>query len=480
MLSEIQNKVVSPVYTIPEDVLVEIFNWVIYGLTADNEPKRTSIEHDVRAIYRQLYELIGVCSSWRDTIIHRGSFWSIVPVFDECGCSRQLLSTVMERSLCRSDGARISFAIDSSLDPATFLRPLLNYGSRIRAFNIKTPYRPLDTVSQLIASSSPGTLSELAIYFTDDWDLRRGIKRPIELPFQQQERFNQILGFLCSLRLRNFYIDLHDVSFARLVELKVEEVILGSPQMVRRLFRAISSASNLQYLGLNFISSYSSSDVDTVEEDSFTISLSNLRIVHLSVAWFNDFEMVFKSFVPRNEKWIIFLQDRCLFGAQPPPTPEQLVPLLQGFNIDTLILEGRYNSDWLDGSELSQLLRAVPSIKTLKLNSWSINQQHWEALTRAPSWIGADTITLPLLRDLYMYDARISDENGIRAVVSSHNIQKLHLAGFLFDEDHDRKMRPIADDDDIVVWLASNISDFQLIHHNPGSYKSITAEWHLW
>ncbi|CEL57060.1 hypothetical protein RSOLAG1IB_08313 [Rhizoctonia solani AG-1 IB] len=314
-------------------------------------------------------------------------------------------------------------------------------------------------MSQLAVFSSPGILSELSIHFSGDYD------QIISLPTQHQDRFNQILGSLSSLKLRNAYIDLFSVSFTGLVELRLERLELGSPLMFERLLRAISSALNLQYLGLANVSSERNPDMNSLDNSGLSVSFPKLKTVYLSGIWFSDLEMIVKSFVSGNEEWIIHIQEVSLYrnvpGIYPEATHEELASLLQGLNVVTLIIEGRSDGSWIDPAGLSRILTALPTITTLELNSWTFFREHWEALVRVQSPIEAENIKFPLLREFYAHKARIFDNNGIHTVISSHNIQKLRLTGLLCTEEGGIG-KLITDEDDIATRLASNIADFSL------------------
>ncbi|KAL5639409.1 hypothetical protein ACGC1H_006799 [Rhizoctonia solani] len=496
VLSTTRNQLVSRIYALPEEVLVEIFTQVIYHPIGDKHRyKYPSMRPDLQSIYGRLYNLVGVCSSWRSLAVRKKGFWSIVPIVEKCECSGHLLEDVTERSLRRSGGTGLYIAIDSSYGLPWLLRPLISYGKHIQVLNIQTKSRRTlrEVMSTLAVFSSPGMLSELSIYLkpiteneppTDlDWEI-------IEHPSQHQEQFKRILGSLRVLRIRVAHIGLYDISFTNLVDLQLEDIQFGYKPMFKRLLGAISSALNLQYLRLASVSSIALQDPDstpqgTINDDVLSILLPNLKQVYLSSMWFNDLETVFESFVPGNEKWILSLADYCM-GVNvprvfPKVTIQKLGLLFQGFNIDTLMLSGQSGENWLDGTELFQLLKVVPTVTTLEMFLWDLDRQRWEALTRPqdPGGHEVGSTWFPCIRNFHIYNSRIIDEYGIQAVVTSHNVQRLRMGGFLASASDDYNPNTITDKDAISVWLASNVSDFQLM----GSYdapESMVNRWRLW
>ncbi|KAG8733139.1 hypothetical protein FRC11_008492 [Ceratobasidium sp. 423] len=491
ILSAARNQLASPIYALPEEVLAVIFSQVVYeSIDGGDDRAPRSMEHDLRSIYRRLYTLIGVCSFWRNVAVRNKSLWSVVPMIDKCKCPSRALCDVMERSLRRSDNAGLHLAINTSLPLPELVRPLINHGNRIRALNIWTESRRNveKVISTLATSSTPGILSELSVCLEP-------VVRPegpsdgrcaiIELPFLRQERLEKILGSLRSLRIRVAHINLYGVSFVNLVELRIESLKLGDRLMFRRLLGAISSASKLQYLRLVSVSSYFPRDPDSIEDDELSISLPDLKIAYIAGMWFNDLEMIFKSVVPGNAKWTLSLGNYCLAknvrGIYPEVTVEQLGLILQGFNVDTLMLSGRGGQNWLDGPQLSQLLRDAPTITTLQMHSWNFYQQDWEALTRPRELEGPASTTsrgFPRIHNLHIYTSEISDEGGIQAAVKSHDTQQLRLGGLL-DRNGDNVWDPIRNEDQIAVWLASNVPDFRLMDFSD-SPEPLIEGWCMW
>ncbi|KAG8733140.1 hypothetical protein FRC11_008493 [Ceratobasidium sp. 423] len=501
VLSTARNQLVSLAYGLPEEVLVEIFTQVIYDPTDDQQRyQHRSLEQDLRFIYRRLYNLISVCSSWRNIAVRKRSFWSMVPMIDQCKCSDLPLEDVTERSLRRSGGTGLYVAAATSLRLPLLLRPLVSYGKHIWALNIKTDtlHTVKEVVSTLAVFSSPKTLSELSICL-DSTTVFGGPREEdcelIKQPLQHQERFRKILGSLRALRIRVAQIDLYDVSFVNLLELRIENIQLGYKPIFKRLLRAISSASNLQYLQLVSVTSYldretnhltTSTPPDIIDEDDgLLISFPNLQTVYLSDLFFNDLREIFKSFVPGDEKWILSFGVRCKemndFGAYHRITVQDLGLLLRGFNIVTLMLSGRDFKDWLDGPQLSHLLKAVPTATTLKMDYWDFHRQHWEALVLPQGARGVESAGFPSIHNLHIYNARIFDERGIQAVVSSHNIQQLRLGGFLTSiSDGYNDGNAIKDGDNITAWLASNVPDFSLMDCYYDPPESSVEDWPLW
>ncbi|CAE6459365.1 unnamed protein product [Rhizoctonia solani] len=481
VLSTTRNRMASRIDALPEEVLVEIFTQVIYNL-ADKKYhlQNWSMEQEVRSIYQRLYSLISVCSSWRDIVLRNKGFWSLVPMLDPqvekatdwLQYSGQLPDDAIERSICRSSGTGLYVAINASARAPTLLPSLTNLGSRIRALDIRIhgSHNIQGVMSNLATILVPGIISKLSIAIgsRNDPDYRFFDHRP-----ERRELYKQILGSLHSLRIRNMKINLYETSFTKLVELRLENIQIGD-RSIKRLLGTISTASNLQYLHLASLRTVDPHDPiiqpqDTINDDELSISLPNLKLVYLDGMSFHDLELIFGSIVPGNEEWVVSLASYCMnrvvLGMSSKVSVGQLALLLGGFNVNTLIL---YNyphmGNWLDGPQLCQLLKAVPIIKTLKMDGWDFYQEQWEALAR-PQGLTAGSNEFPCIHNLHIYGARIFHEHGIQAVVTSHNIQQLRLGGRLAERSS-LQDREIVNDDDIVTWLRSNVADFQLMSLN--------------
>ncbi|KAG8689324.1 hypothetical protein FRC11_003153 [Ceratobasidium sp. 423] len=86
-LAQTRNRILSPVFRFPEEVLSEIFINVVFAptnqLESDVEEVDTwPMEYSIMKIYRALHKLLAVCSVWRKIALARGVFWCTVPIFD--------------------------------------------------------------------------------------------------------------------------------------------------------------------------------------------------------------------------------------------------------------------------------------------------------------------------------------------------------------------------------------------------------------
>ncbi|KDN39037.1 hypothetical protein RSAG8_09073, partial [Rhizoctonia solani AG-8 WAC10335] len=81
-LARTRNKLASPLFHFPEEVVSEIFMNVVFDHSNPASSRPRSLERDTRMIYRRLYSLLGVCSVWRELVLARGAMWSVIPIIE--------------------------------------------------------------------------------------------------------------------------------------------------------------------------------------------------------------------------------------------------------------------------------------------------------------------------------------------------------------------------------------------------------------
>ncbi|KAH7320402.1 hypothetical protein B0J17DRAFT_633766 [Rhizoctonia solani] len=358
------------------------------------------------------------------------------------------------------------------------LQLLVGQGHAIWDLNIQTESRELvmEAFSSLVTLVTPGRFSELSICIkpkTDFGTPSLGDWAIISLPSKQQELIKCILSSLRALRIRAAHLELHGISSANLLKLRIESITFDSTLQFKRLLEAISSVSRLQYLYLITLSSRnldpdSSSDdtasdatsdmaSDTLGTYELSISFPNLKVLHLADMWFGDLVLVLQSIVPGDEKLMLSLNEKCLssdgFGAWVGGGVERLCCVLQCFKTETLMLNVEEHAGWLDEDELLLLLLTVPTLMTLKMCRWPFFRSQLQSLMRPLNRAASemrDTIH-PRIRNLHVYNARIYNEHWFQKVVVSHGNQQVRLGGHLCGAL--KNDVEIMDGSDIANWL---------------------------
>ncbi|CAE7169910.1 unnamed protein product [Rhizoctonia solani] len=134
-LSQSRNQIMSPIYSFPVEVLIEIFSHVIY--TPPDPPRPVPMQERLVHMYRSLHSLLGVCNTWRNATMHHKSFWSTIPIIDLNPSSLAFNFThATKLSLERSGNLDLHLAaIKSDERPGYAVAPLVDH-ARFRTVNI--------------------------------------------------------------------------------------------------------------------------------------------------------------------------------------------------------------------------------------------------------------------------------------------------------------------------------------------------------
>ncbi|KAG8723009.1 hypothetical protein FRC11_002598, partial [Ceratobasidium sp. 423] len=151
-LARTRNRLASPLYRFPEEILSQIFMDVIhdyYPLMEGTAP--IPMEDHLTYTYRGLHGLLRVCSVWRNVALRQAALWSTIPILNSAfgtpvsGC---VLYRETSLSLQRAGGAGLHLAGVLGLSEYEKTKLLPDYVSRFQTINLKSQY--LHSIHEII------------------------------------------------------------------------------------------------------------------------------------------------------------------------------------------------------------------------------------------------------------------------------------------------------------------------------------------
>ncbi|CAE6370799.1 unnamed protein product [Rhizoctonia solani] len=490
-----RNRLASSLCRLPEEILSAIFMNAVFESSHSGGSHSTSIEQDICLIYRRLYVLLGVCSTWRDVIMAEGVFWSLIPMVVNWSSQKQ---APLELILQRAKGNRLHLvATDNSPDASeNIIKFLTKYGSRLHTINLSSSKHHLikEAIERLMDQDAAGSLVSLAIRSTEisndsGWQSSGG-DYVIHRGYRYQESFINLIGALKVLRIQGVRFHWDTMVFSsRLVNLHIENITLGYDDEIYPFLRALSSASELRDLKIiNVYTSYLPHSVLN-SEVSPPVVFPTLQSLHVQVIFFNTLKSLLPMIATGSHRLSLFLESECLYNnwrdsddGFGPDEPEifvdiiSLCQVLEQASVDTLVLERTMGEDWLKGSGIHKLLQATPALKTLKMHSWNFNKDTWSNLT--PDWTSG---SFPMIEVLELTNATIVADEGFREMVASHPLRRVVLgASTAATPRYSAPRKPLQEDSDVVTWMRENVPDFCLVdsRYVPSEMKGDI--WGLW
>ncbi|EUC54406.1 hypothetical protein RSOL_046170 [Rhizoctonia solani AG-3 Rhs1AP] len=266
ILAQARNRMfASSLHHLPEDILVKVFTNVIYS---HHRNTAVYMGQKIKYIYKRLHALLGVCSIWRQIGLNHSELWFLVPViYGESGFS---IHRATNLSLQRALGTNLHLgAILSQKSPggAIDIKDIATQISRFRAINIVTESDSAlrEIFGQLLSTDVP-KLSELSLCLDYEsepsTDLAMSLKQRFlfKSPYTYLPQFTKLLESVTKLRLSGAGAYWDQVTFShRLVEVRLEDFVFGYEPDLAVFLATLASASELQYLSLISITTFSNS-----------------------------------------------------------------------------------------------------------------------------------------------------------------------------------------------------------------------------
>ncbi|KAG8731092.1 hypothetical protein FRC11_005163, partial [Ceratobasidium sp. 423] len=294
-------------------------------------------------------------------------------------------------------------------------------------------------VNLFLGSGVPHLLSELSLRQTG---IRDSPVKESDCTFKHnfpESSFltSSLTESLSTLRLSGVY-SYWDPSRARnLVELELNNLAFEDDSALTACLQSISSASQLRNLKLIAVRIDLSPATETPPPDTQgprTISFPRLQFLTLNGIFLNDLQTIFDSIYRGPHELILYLtetnfmtrdfEDAEING----PDVKGLAKVLNLAHVDSLLVNGDCGEILLHGPRLFYLLHHMPELKTLKITNRRMTGDVWSALLR-PNILNPKSKNLPFpqLQNLHLTGVEIYEEEELKKVVRSHQIQLLEL-----------------------------------------------------
>ncbi|CAE6474040.1 unnamed protein product, partial [Rhizoctonia solani] len=505
-LARTRNRLASLPFRFPEEVLYVIFMNVVYDDHDVYASRLSTMKQDIWFLYRRLYSLIGVCSTWRNIIMNRGTLWSVVPIVSN---SRAGEWRPFELSLKRAGGSILHLATISKLTDSPSASDLVavldEHGPRFRTINISMndPEEIQNGISQLLRHNTPGLLSELSIQCTHTLNEtpmlppRHHYIVPRNSP--EQASFVTLVHALVSFRINGVHVHWNSLTFStKLVELRIEKVALGYDDTIIPFMRALASATCLRDLKIISVTTFRRLGAARHPVPSSPVTFPALQSLLIEDLHLNTLEHLLPMITPGPHHLTLFLSPDSLEINVLPGEHEEdeteddeitdfdgLCRLLNHTSVDTLMLTGHVHDLWLGVSKLTELLKSIPTMKTLKMHCWTFGKSLCKGLARVDNTETLlETNPMPALQNLYLSTIDIHSPKTFRDMIASYPLRQVVIGGNIQIVRHDVAVgwRPIGENSAIVKWIRGNMPnlDLRLIddEYRPPEFHS--DEWKLW
>ncbi|CAE6474345.1 unnamed protein product [Rhizoctonia solani] len=476
-ISRIRNKFASPIWSLPKEIISEIFLNIVYAPETMNLPMTKCLQ----TMYRNLHSLMAVCSVWRHLALIQGQLWETVPASND-----PIKRVAVDLSIERSRGRALRFAaiLPKGGAPAFLLKAVTEQASRICSLNVQClESKPLrDIITAVLKADAPSRLSQLSIYCRSYKHMKAYILLPDSPNYST---FNELMKSLSALRLGGLRIHWENIVFSnRLVELCLRGVTLGSDSAMLSFLSALTSASELRDLKIMFVVAHRRpGETVSLARSVPKVAFPKLQYLLLSDLPFNVLEFFLLAIAPCSYHLTVDISKQTLnisggdHWAMGQVSPGDLAALLSPVDIDSLyLLRGPLDAVdlWLTGSGFRQLLGSTPRLKELTINGWVFDTAFCNGLCP----LSPDESESPNLEILRFLNARISDEEGFKRIATGIPAQTMVFGGYI--EAGSGKWVEPKGDNDVVSWLESNIPSLRLVDSNYKSLEFSSDAWLLW
>ncbi|CAE7173809.1 unnamed protein product [Rhizoctonia solani] len=490
-LSQTRNQIMSPICCFPEEVLLEIFSRVIY--TPPNPSKPTPMQEGLVNMHRSLHSLLGVCTTWRNAALHHKPFWSTIPIIGPNPPPLAWKFTQsLELGLERSGNLDLHLAAILSDQWHGHISNLADHASRFRTINVTAKTRSAIRVfvGPFLRLGPARKLSDLSIQLQDEEETSNTIpqfydylSRPAD-PNRDHVHFNEMLNGLSVLRISGALIHFDKLAFSsKLVKLQIQEVTLGHDAEIAKLMNALSSANQLRDLSIISVISFP----DQADAPIQNISLPNLEHLLIRDLYNNTIHQILDSISTSSHHLTLHLTRICVLAQharEPEPEDigaEDVCELLTRVSVHTLLIDGEDENEWLDWTDIEEMMRIMPDLKSLQFYFWDLDENVCEALTRPKLRSNHQKLSLPALENIHISWSRIWDEECFKNMVESYSgsLRRMVL-GASIENHSEGDFDSLAGDEDLVTWLEANVPEFELVDNLYTPPEFLSPEWELW
>ncbi|KAL5637331.1 hypothetical protein ACGC1H_001093 [Rhizoctonia solani] len=494
-LADTQNKINSPIYRVPREILFEIFAHVVYTpdipLGHYHYPMTNTLIDNYHAVYR----LLGVCSVWRTIILTRGSFWSMVPVMDPAialypgSLKRHPCSTSL--SLERAGGGDLHLAV-ALLDPATNnTNDLTQFAPRFRTINVMCKshsviHRILDYFRDYDSSSR---LTDLSVCLKSQGFNEVPQENDYVFPSgsPKQLLFERLVKSLSVLRVRGamFHLDTA-LSYSQLTEIHLQELTLGQDSKFVKILVALSSMPCLHHLKLISIKTFPENELVPITFINSSVSLPGLQTLFIQDLYANTLHLLLSFISSHTHHTTLYLTEKCL-QVQHPEEPQagvidiqELVEIRALSYVNVLIV--RCNLKYpMSTDSFRRVIASMTNLETLQITGGHFDAEYCEAITR-PQNLGSRLF--PQLKHMHIYSATIDKIDSFKAMMASYfeSLEWIIFGGGMEKDTYgELEWESFEEEDEAIVWLAHNVQKFELVNWGFEPPESLDRpEWQLW
>ncbi|CAE6385554.1 unnamed protein product [Rhizoctonia solani] len=469
-----------PISLLFDEILAEIF--VQNAYEPCEEYAEDFMIHRISVVYRRVFTLIGVCTTWRRVGLGCPRLWTIVPVIIRGDPD---LPRTPPTELILQRAGSINSHLTISVDELTSekLKSLSSHWHRFGAINLwsRSLYgREISEVlGKILEHSTPGTISKLSV-------LNRHLRFPsiLNIDAGPDPPIAEFVGSLSVLRITRVPIKWTEIVFShRLVELRIDQIVPDSDLEVRGFFAALSSARELKDLKL--ISMSFNPGVLNTDVPLEVVSLPKLEFLYLERCHLNALVFILSHIARGSYHFTLNLYAGSPQGNldSGESKADMFYAFLKSVPVDKLILQGGGDSSWELKTHLRRTLESIPGLKTLVLNDYTVDPEVLMGLKHPRPKRPMNNDTFAILTRLEFHNASLETslidlKPGLEAAFQSHRIQKM-VFGARFGSSPGVDGTPVDENDDVVRWMRDSVPQFNL-SSEPAGMPEAWDRWRLW
>ncbi|GAB1524821.1 hypothetical protein RhiTH_007977 [Rhizoctonia solani] len=160
---------------------------------------------------------------------------------------------------------------------------------------------------------------------------------------------------------------------------------------------------------------------------------------------------------------------------------EDLLPMIHGMNVDTLLIQGDdIWGTWIQPTLLQSLLCSLPHVPVLKVDAWELNHDDLEALTSREN-----DMSFPKLCELYFSNVEVdfhtqAQFESWKRCISSHPIRHIMFGSTTVCNPSHLAEQNLTSDFPVVQWLKEKVPDFCLLGEKYTPPEFQTHHWQMW
>ncbi|KDN42447.1 hypothetical protein RSAG8_06764, partial [Rhizoctonia solani AG-8 WAC10335] len=360
-----------------------------------------------------------------------------------------------------------------------------------------------DALDTLTRAGNPGSLAKLALRVSDTYHMNSTLPQEsyyiIPRDHPQLDSLTNMLQGLTSFHNSGALIRWDMLAFStRLVELWINDIMLGYDDKIIPFIQTLSSATELRDLKIISVTTVRSPAFtpNMIKSSSQPARFPNLQSLFVQDIYLNTLLFLLPHIAPGSHRLTLFLTPRCLktklLGDVDSDDDEvedsanvaDLCKILESIPIDTLMLSAFRDSIWLTKDMIHSLLEAMPALKTLKFYCWTFDQYLWEKLSRSPvAGEKPEGPPFPALENLHLTLVTFHTTKGFQEMVASHPLRRVVFGGAIITEvttTYMGQLVPLQENSSLVEWLRDNVPEVYPVDEEYRPIEFYSHSWRLW